>query len=177
MAQVRFKFFVLNDSDFKQHQKKCDVENCLEHGLYKAPKSREQLADYFWFCRMHVRDYNAQWDYYKGMNKEEIESHLRADTVWQKPTWPFGHHGKSKTQTEKFSQLPREISEALFILELSFPFSLDQLRTNYKNLVKQYHPDRLGHEKETKTTEATEKLKEITTAYATIRHYLAKQKK
>ena len=59
-------------------------------GEYRAPKGRERLNEYFWFCLNHVREYNKAWDYYAGMSEREIEKHLRSDVTWQRPTWPMG---------------------------------------------------------------------------------------
>jgi len=71
-------------------ERHCDMPNCACAGEYRAPKARNRLNEYFWFCLDHVRAYNAQWDYYAGMSTVEIEAHLRADTLWHRPTWPLG---------------------------------------------------------------------------------------
>jgi hypothetical protein len=71
----------------------CDAPGCLEAGEFRAPRSRHALTDYLWFCLTHVREYNAAWDFYRGMSADEIEGHLRQDTAWQRPTWPLGRLG------------------------------------------------------------------------------------
>ena len=48
---------------------------------------------YWWFCLDHLRAYNAAWDFYKGMTPGQIEAQVRADTQWQRPTWPLGRLG------------------------------------------------------------------------------------
>ena len=68
----------------------CDCPGCLAVGDYPAPKARDRLRDYFWFCLDHVREYNRAWDFYAGMSPAEIEVELRSDTTWQRPTWPLG---------------------------------------------------------------------------------------
>jgi DnaJ-domain-containing protein 1 len=68
----------------------CDMPSCTAMGEYRAPKGRERLNEYFWFCLDHVREYNKAWDYYAGMSEREIERHLRSDATWQRPTWPMG---------------------------------------------------------------------------------------
>ncbi len=68
----------------------CDVPGCKETGEHRAPKARDKLDQYYWFCLEHVRDYNAAWNYYAGMSPEEIEAHRRADTTWRRPSWPLG---------------------------------------------------------------------------------------
>jgi hypothetical protein len=73
----------------------CDHPECGEIGLYPAPKGRDRLREFYWFCLEHVRSYNSGWNYYEGMAEPEIESHIRHDTVWQRPTWPLGRWGSS----------------------------------------------------------------------------------
>jgi hypothetical protein len=71
----------------------CEAPGCEVAGEYRAPRSRSALNEYRWFCLPHVREYNAAWDFYKGMSAGEIEAHLRQDTAWQRPTWPLGRLG------------------------------------------------------------------------------------
>jgi hypothetical protein len=68
----------------------CDRPGCAGEGVHRAPRSRDRLNEYFWFCLDHVREYNASWNYYEGMSEEEVEASVRSDTTWQRPTWPLG---------------------------------------------------------------------------------------
>ena len=68
----------------------CDHPGCAGAGNYRAPRSRDRLDMFYWFCLDHVRDYNARWNYYAGMSADEIEAEIRNDAVWQRPTWPLG---------------------------------------------------------------------------------------
>ena len=69
-------------------------EGCVDKGIYRAPKSRYHLEsgvdDWHWFCLIHIRDYNARWNYYNNMSETEIERERRADVTWQRPSWPLG---------------------------------------------------------------------------------------
>ena len=67
----------------------CDHINCDDHGKYKAPKSRIKINEYYYFCLKHVTDYNKSWDFYKGLNVDQIELSIRKDAVWDRPSWPF----------------------------------------------------------------------------------------
>lgn len=71
----------------------CCAPGCLAAGEFRAPRSRQALNEYLWFCLPHVREYNAAWDFYRGMSPAEIETHLREDSSWQRPTWPLGRLG------------------------------------------------------------------------------------
>ena len=73
-----------------QNLRCCDHADCALAGEFPAPKSRQNLRDYYWFCLAHVRDYNKKWDYYAGMNPEEIELEIMSDVTWNRPSWEFG---------------------------------------------------------------------------------------
>ncbi len=72
----------------------CAWPGCARPGIYRAPKSRAALRDFHWFCLEHVRAYNAEWNYFDGMDAREIEGVLRRDATWHRPTWPLGARGR-----------------------------------------------------------------------------------
>lgn len=166
----------------------CDLPGCGAPGEYRAPKSRQTLNEYWWFCLEHVRAYNAGWDFYKGMTPGEIEVQLRADTAWQRPTWPLGRLGggripeaalrdplqmfgrgvdKTRRRSEG-AQAPKEMREPLATLGLDWPVTMDVLKTRYKELAKRHHPDANNGDRA-----AEERLKIINLAYAAVRGRLA----
>ncbi len=167
----------------------CDHPDCVAGGDFRAPKSRLDLRDYYWFCLDHVRAYNAAWNYYAGMSDNEIEAEIRSDTVWQRPTWRLGdRHGPGYTARVRDSfgvfsgggrgarrdrerpnreAVRRALSaqeQALAVFEIEPPFTPVRLKARYKALVKLHHPDAHGGDKA-----AEEKLKVINQAYATLK--------
>ncbi|MCX7380864.1 MAG: J domain-containing protein [Alphaproteobacteria bacterium] len=170
----------------------CESPGCEVAGEYRAPRSRMALNDYIWMCLPHVRAYNASWDFYKGMSPGQIEAQLRADTSWQRPTWPLGHNGSTAAVEEAIlrdplhllatgrgapprrpvNETPSELREPLAALGLDWPLTLEVLRSRYKELAKRHHPDANGGDRG-----AEERLKTINLAYATIRGRLATQPK
>ncbi len=164
----------------------CDAPGCELAGEYRAPKSRTSLREFHWFCLQHVRDYNAAWDYYKGMSQLEIEAQLRADTSWQRPSWPLGSLGHAprmetvlEDRVRAFSagnsqkpaqptRVPPELLEPLNILGLIWPVTLGTVKAKYKELAKKHHPDANGGDKRSE-----EMLKTINLAYATLRGKLS----
>ncbi len=165
----------------------CDLPGCPAAGEYRAPKSRRNLKEYWWFCLEHVRAYNASWDYYKGMTPGEIETELRRDTAWQRPSWPLGRLGAASWQDELLRDpldvlaagqfrhrterpagaTPPELREPLQTLGLSWPLTMPTLKARYKELAKRHHPDANGGDRT-----AEERLKTINLAYATLRSRL-----
>ena len=161
----------------------CDHAGCAAAGDFRAPRSRDQLNAYYWFCLDHVRAYNARWNYYAGMSATEIEAQIRHDTVWQRPSWPlgsrvgmrFGAHVRDfgmfdldeddHPRERRERQRPlTEQEQALAVFDLAPPFTLDGLKSRYKALVKLHHPDAHGGDKA-----AEERLKVINRAYSTLK--------
>ena len=174
----------------------CDVPGCPNEGGYRAPKSRDTLREYFWFCLDHVRDYNARWDFYKGMSPTQIEAHMRDDTGWQRPTWPLGRlgggmpeenlvhdrldilgaagmrqgrtgGGRTNGQRQQ-NGAPADLRQPLDTLGLAWPVSLDEVKSRYHELAKRNHPDANGGDRA-----AEERFKVINLAYAQVRSHLA----
>ena len=171
----------------------CDHPGCIAGGDFRAPKSRLDLHDYYWFCLEHVRAYNSAWNYYAGMSDAEIEAEIRHDTVWQRPSWRLGdRHGpgyaerirdpfgvfsggpEARWRAPPAQRRPRRAipcgarcsarEQALAVFEIEPPFTLVRLKARYKVLVKLHHPDAHGGDKA-----AEEKLKIINQAYATLK--------
>ncbi|MFQ5776105.1 MAG: J domain-containing protein [Kiloniellaceae bacterium] len=160
----------------------CQHPGCREAGEYRAPVSRERLNEYYWFCLEHVREYNQAWDYFAGMSEAEIEQQRRADTVWQRPSWPLGRFGERGAygarvrmrdgfgffaEDEAGRRAPRPMTEeqkALVVLDLEEPVTFDDVRARYKTLVKKLHPDANGGDRE-----AEERLKSVNQAYAALK--------
>ncbi len=169
----------------KTHFKKCDKNNCNEKGEYKAPKSRLMLNQYYFFCLEHIKEYNKSWDFYKGLSVSQIETSMREDTIWNRPSWPLkGNPYKVIEQINEFfsdefnpgeeknkyfqnkildGNLTSEENKALSTLKLNLPISLEKIKKNYKKLVKIFHPDVNGNNKK-----AEEKFKEINQSYKTL---------
>ncbi|MGB0684366.1 MAG: J domain-containing protein [Magnetovibrionaceae bacterium] len=178
--------------------KTCDWPGCKEPAPYRAPRSRTELRSYYHFCMEHVRVYNATWNYYAGMSDAEVEADRRRDTTWDRPTWAFGSAPRDgarkrpaaegfydpfgfmnddpegekeetyRKRTGPVSGFDADIFDALSVLDLKPPISEADLKKRYKDLVKRYHPDVTGGDKD-----AEERFKQISVAYETIRETLA----
>lgn len=170
----------------------CDAPGCAAPGEHRAPKSPSELNSYYWFCLEHVREYNKAWNYYAGLNEDEIEAQIQFDTRWQRPTWPLGARvggsGRFKHHEQVFRDAfgffedggearhrrngherhaPRygtERERALAVLELACDADATTVKARYKELVKRYHPDANGGDRD-----AEERLKAINHAYATLK--------
>jgi hypothetical protein len=192
MTMRRFSLDPIFEAAADPPVRPCDHPGCICGGDFRAPKSRLDLHDYYWFCLEHVRSYNSAWNYYAGMSDSEIEAEIRHDTVWQRPSWRLGdRHGPGYADRLRdhfgvFSggqgstrdrgrrngdpgrhAVQRALSareQALAVFEIEPPFTPVRLKARYKTLVKLHHPDAHGGDKA-----AEEKLKIINQAYATLK--------
>ena len=175
-------------SEIAPLERRCDYEGCPDKGEYKAPRSRAQLRDYYWFCLIHIRLYNGNWNYYQGMDAIEVEQEKRRDETWQRPTWPFtqtvsknfkilenANHffdtaGDADTEISKkpefkFAPGSKE-NRALITMNINYPYTQKQLKIRYLELAKKYHPDMNQGSRE-----AEEYLKEINLAYEFLKNF------
>ena len=163
----------------------CEMPGCRESGMYKAPKSKDQLHDYYWYCLEHAREHNQQWDFFNGMDANEIEMFMKEAVTGHRPTWTrestlkhpydrlhealdaFLHMSASRARRTS-PALPAKLRKALAIMEMAQPYNENALKSKYRALVKKFHPDVNKGNKEYE-----EKFKLITISY----HYLIEQLK
>lgn len=188
MARPRTRLSAQHEHSPSAGLRRCDFTGCRSSGEFRAPRARDRLNEYYWFCLDHIRAYNAAWDYYKGMGPDEIEAARRADTVGWRPTWPIGSRGRDdhidpEQLRAAFSRLfdedmfaghndapprtprpPTPEDEALAVMDLGAGATPEELKARYKELVKLHHPDANGGDKA-----AEERLKSINQAYTFLK--------
>lgn len=165
--------------------RRCQHADCDKEGAHRAPKSRRALNEYYWFCLEHVREYNATWDFFDGMNEAEIQRFRERDVVWHRPTWRLGSNGAAtseingfhddfalfgnhdqrwhdaETEERKLRWQFAPDKKALAVLNLSLSCTVADIKIRYKELVKRFHPDANGGSRE-----AEDRLKDINQAYS-----------
>lgn len=177
--------------------KLCDAPGCTDSGDHRAPKGRDRMSEYFWFCRAHAKDYNESWNYHAGMTPKEMEKHLWSQMLGDRPLWPLGarmgrfqdrmrrwfddkradpyRFFEEERQAEKAWRERQEAErpatadgQALAVLGLTGAADLATIKAQYKRLAKRYHPDANGGDKA-----AEEQLKLINEAYTLLKKRLA----
>ncbi len=68
----------------------CQWKGCTAPGGHRAPRGRGRDGQYFIFCLDHVRQYNASYNYFEGMNDAEVESFQKDAITGHRPTWKVG---------------------------------------------------------------------------------------
>lgn len=164
---------------------RCDMPGCNEIAEYRAPKDRS-LNEYYHFCLKHVEEYNRAWDFFSGMSSIEIESSICKSMYGDRPTWKYGVNAETQAkleeqiwQTYNYSddtsndsdkrELPQHYQntpefEAMSIMGLAPPLTMEEIKTKYKQLVKLHHPD---HNPDKPGAE--EMLKNINMAYTILK--------
>jgi DnaJ domain len=173
-------------------QRKCDQVGCARLGQHRAPKSREMVNEYWWFCFEHASDYNRRWNYFSGMSEAELADYQRGEEVGHRPTWtfradktdrlsaamrgftrgrrpadPFGMFGASMEApgpARPRRRLTRMQSLALEVLSLDETADAAQIRARYKAEVKRWHPDSNGGDRG-----AEERLQKVVQAYQALK--------
>lgn len=169
---------------------RCEWKGCREAGPHRAPKSRDNVRDSYWFCLDHVRQYNASWNFFAGMSEPEIQRYIHNNVGGQRPTWtmgsgaragqawrafrtdplgvfddgPSGFRGAGHQAAPWRPRLPAATRKALEELSLDESATLEDIKERYKTLVKRYHPDANGGERNTE-----ERLRRVIQAYTHLK--------
>ncbi len=172
---------------FETSTRACDHAGCEEAGQYRAPKSPDQLDEYFWFCKEHIREYNLKWNFFHGTSDEEFQKFLDKDRVWGRETKPFAKKGDEDRAWARLGiedpmeilganatqnpgravvgrKLPPTERKALDILEAKDSWTKVEIRKQYKSLVKDLHPDMNGGNRDDE-----ERLQEVVWAWDQIK--------
>lgn len=164
----------------------------MDAGEFRAPGGARPGFDgpgsYRWFCLDHVREFNAGYDWFAGMSREEIEEAQMPHTRWadaarafgptagvdSPPKWADFHDPldaisarfKAGLATDRRNSRPFTTEDRRALKELGLADDTDSkaLRARYTELLHRYHPDRNGgdrrHEK---------KLQAVVEAYQLLR--------
>lgn len=152
----------------------CYHENCEQTATHRAPKpatqnkskpqNKKNTQHWNYFCPEHIETYNKSYDYFADMSPEEIIRFVKADDIGHRPMWKLGGRGPKKfihtslrdtfymfgrSQNYKAEdirapkKLPRQ-QHALQTLGLCEQADDQEIKSRFKELVKQYHPDLNG---------------------------------
>jgi hypothetical protein len=115
----------------------CDRHNCNEPGDRPAPKSPNS-PDRWYFCEKHAGEYNQGYNYFEGLDAEEVAAR-EADMGRTASAYAAASHygwGGPGDGTRS-----RDEMRALSVLELDSDASFDDVRAAWRRLAKANHPD------------------------------------
>ena len=139
----------------------CDWNNCFEIGEYRAPIEKDNSKNFRLLCLKHVKEFNKNWNYFSGMNDEEVINFLKSDITWHKPTQGFSssdnffkvlwnnvlNEGFDDLKFKKHLNNDRNLKfnnndiKAFAVLGISVGLKWDKIQQKFKKLVKKFHPD------------------------------------
>ncbi|WP_422004474.1 J domain-containing protein [Pyruvatibacter mobilis] len=145
---------------------------------------------YRWLCEAHVREFNKSWNYFDGMSDDDVARFQKEAATGHRPTWgvgsnrgaaaasrfgfvgseadptvydPFGFATDGGTTTApdgaRRRLRPKE-AKSLETLGLDGDATADDIKTNYKRLVKLHHPDANGGDRSSE-----DRLRSVIDAY------------
>ena len=173
----------------KAGERACDHAGCRAAASTRAPKSRDLMAEHYWFCQPHAAEYNRNWNFFAGMSEGEVLARMTEDqTTGGRPTWSvksggrnreaaasrgffrdaFGIFGPDKTRENDAraayeKRLGKMERGALADLDLDATADGPAIRVRYTELVKRCHPDANGGDRS-----AEHKLQRVIKAYKTL---------
>lgn len=138
----------------------CDRAGCDQPGNCPAPKS-PNTPDRWYFCAAHAAEYNAGWNYFEGLDKEEAAARERAEKTessgYRQASW--AEWGGSGDGTRS-----RDEMRALEVLELDSDADFEAVRKAWRTRAKLVHPDvRPGD------AEAAKEFQRLQLAYEVLR--------
>jgi curved DNA-binding protein CbpA len=68
----------------------CQWKGCAHAGTHKAPMGRGSEGRFYLFCLDHVRQYNANYNYFQGMTDAAVEEFQKDALTGHRPTWKVG---------------------------------------------------------------------------------------
>ena len=168
----------------------CDWEKCNKTGEYKAPIERDNSKKYRLLCLEHVKEFNKNWNYFSGMNDNQIMEFLKSDMIWHKPTQSFSSsdnffkilwNDALKDDVDKFKfnndlnymnkfKFNHYDIKAFSVLGIDVGLKWEKIQEKFKKLVKKFHPDMNSGNKKFE-----DKLKVITLAYTQLKNTYRKQ--
>ncbi|WP_324828041.1 J domain-containing protein [Qipengyuania zhejiangensis] len=162
---------------YEETGRQCSHPTCNEPGEFRAPGTRghgfDGPGEWRWMCLVHVREFNAGYDWFEGMSAEEIIEAQGPASGWRTespsfrptagvdgmPRWadyvdPLdaiaaranGIKSRARREVEMAmdGRFSADEAKALDAMGLGLEVDLRGLRRRYSELVRRYHPDRNG---------------------------------
>ena len=168
----------------------CEWPGCPRPGPHRAPRGRDQEGKFFNYCTEHVQQYNKSYNYFAGMEDDEVASFQKDAQTGHRPTWKLGQNSFAnvsgiRRKAENMARDPLGLGgvgegraghhpsgralrntelKALQTLGLDEHATPDTVKTQYKTLVKRLHPDANGGSRANEDT-----LKSVIQAYDHLR--------
>lgn len=178
----------------KPGERACDHPGCGKAATARAPKGRDMLSDYYWFCQPHAADYNRNWNFFAGLSEAEVRRRQQDEAMTGgRPTWEmkagrmsreaaafgarfgtgqgyrdpfgmFGGPGAAHAPAPEARRLGKIERNALADLDLDEDADGPRIRARYAELVRRLHPDANNGDRA-----GEHRLQRVIRAYQTLR--------
>ena len=138
----------------------CDRAGCDDAGKCPAPKSPNR-PDRWYFCEKHAAEYNAGWNYFEGLDKEESAARESAERSESSGYAEAQHYGWAESGDGTRS---RDEIRALDMLGLTPDVDFEAVRRAWRAKAKLVHPDVRPND-----AEAAKQFQAIQVAYEVLR--------
>jgi len=81
----------------KPTKRECAWPNCKSLGRHRAPK-RDNAREFQWLCLDHVREFNRAWNFFEGMEDDDVKKYVEDSLTGHRPTWSMGTNGTASEQ-------------------------------------------------------------------------------
>jgi hypothetical protein len=115
----------------------CDRHGCEEPGNCPAPKAPNS-PERWYFCQTHAGEYNRGWDYFAGLSEQEAAEREAGERRDASGFAQSKHHEWAGPGDGSRS---RDEMRALDVLELEPDADFESVRTAWRRLAKESHPD------------------------------------
>jgi len=115
----------------------CDRHGCAEAGTCPAPKAPNN-PDRWYFCQAHAAEYNRQWDYFAGLDKEEAAARAKAEQRDNSGYAESAHYGWAGSGDGSRSA---DEMRALEMLGVESDSDFEAIRKAWRAKAKELHPD------------------------------------
>ena len=157
------------------------------------PSGFDGPGEWRWFCLEHVREFNSGYDWFEGMSAEEILAAQAPAAGWRTETAAFSPRAQVdgmprwadyadpldaisarangiRSRAERTARMAmdgrfsKDEAEALETMGLGSDIDRQRLRRRYSELVRRYHPDRNGGDRQHEA-----RLNKVVEAYQLLR--------
>ena len=136
----------------------CDRQGCDQAGKCPAPKSPNS-PDRWYFCEKHAAEYNSGWNYFEGLDREEVAAREKAERQESAGYSEAAHYAWGGPGDGRRS---RDEMRALELLGLESDADFDAIRKAWRTRAKEVHPDvRPGDEDAAKAFQALQLAYEV----------------
>jgi hypothetical protein len=138
----------------------CDREGCNQPGDRPAPKAPNS-PERWMFCEAHAAEYNKNWNYFAGLDPAQAAERAANEARDSKgfsnsQHWGWGGPGDGSRS--------RDEMRALGALELDSDADFKAVKSAYRRLAKEHHPDTNAGNRD-----AADRFQQVQAAYEVLR--------